>query len=87
MLILRVIRDTLAKCNISENSLNYGDKTKEIKIDEKNIQLIKTTFERKQLEKKIIYINLKKMHVNLIRSIALINISTKKRKEKESSSQ
>ncbi len=77
------MRDILTKYNISENKLDYGDKNKEIKIDEKNIKLIKTTFERKHLENIDNLHEFNKMHMKMIRSIAPIIILTKKIKGKE----
>lgn len=42
--------DILKKYNIPE-SLNYGDKNKKINIENKVIKLIKSTFEKKKLNK------------------------------------
>lgn len=68
---IKVMRDILKKYNIPDG-LNYGDKKKEMKVDIKDMKLIKTTFEKK----KIIEINnlyeFNKMHISLIRSIAPI---------------
>lgn len=78
---IKVLRDILKKYNISQENINYGDKNKKINLDEKDEKIIKSTFRIKSNINNLHEFN--KMHINMIRNIAPIILSNKKRKGKE----
>lgn len=54
------------------DSLNYGDKNKKIEIENKDIKLIKSTFEKKKLFKIDNLYEFNKIHISMIKNIAPI---------------
>lgn len=78
---IRVMRDAIKKYNIPD-SINYGNKKTPIEINDKDYNLLKTTFRIRAKDKPDTTYEFNKMHMNMVKNIAPIIKSSYKGKEK-----